>query len=120
MSKITYKISKNKYDKAVELLASGEFNQTEIADEVKISRNTVAKIQKDPETAKIIYDSTDSNIKLALGKAGKTLISLLNARSEKVRLEAAIRILELCGIQVTDKIDIGSDLKIVFEDDYGD
>lgn len=120
MSKKTYNITKIKYDKAVELLAEGILNQTEIAQEVKIARNTVAKIKNDPQTAKIIQDSANEDIKLAAKRAAETLIKLLNANSEMVRLEAAKRILELCGIQVIDKVDLDSNITIVFEDDYGD
>lgn len=119
MSKKTYRISKKKYDKAVELLMQGDLSYTEIAQEVGIARNTLQKIRKDEKTADLIRDNTDSDIKISVNKAGKTLIDLLNARSEFVRLEAAKHILELGGIQVTDKVDINSTEGIKIIDDIG-
>ena len=98
----------------------GDLNYTEIAQEVGIARNTLQKIRKDEETANLIRDNTDSDIKISVNRAGKTLIELLDAKSEFVRFEAAKHILELGGIQVTDKLDISSDLTLIFEDDYGD
>lgn len=119
MSKKTYRISKKKYDKAVELLMQGDLSYTEIAHEVGIARNTLQKIREDEKTADLIRDNTDSDIKISVNKAGKTLIDLLNARSEFVRLEAAKHILELGGIQVTDKVDLNSTEGIKIIDDIG-
>ena len=119
MSKKTYRISKKKYDKAVELLMQGDLSYTEIAQEVGIARNTLQKIREDEETANLIRDNTDSDIKISVNKAGKTLIDLLNARSEFVRLEAAKHILELGGIQVTDKVDLNSSEGVKIIDDIG-
>ena len=119
MSKKTYRISKKKYDKAVELLMQGDLNYTEIAQEVGIARNTLKKIRDDEKTADLIRDNTDSDIKISVNKAGKTLIDLLNARSEFVRLEAAKHILELGGIQVTDKVDLNSSEGVKIIDDIG-
>lgn len=116
MSKMTYNITKIKYDKAVELLAEGILNQSEIAQEVKIARNTVAKIKNDPQTAKIIHDCANEDIKLAAKRAAETLIKLLSAKSEMVRLEASKRILELCGIQVIDKLEIEAETVIIKDD----
>ena len=119
MSKKTYRISKKKYDKAVELLMQGDLSYTEIAQEVGIARNTLQKIREDEKTADLIRDNTDSEIKISVNKAGQTLIGLLGARSEFVRLEAAKHILELGGIQVTDKVDLNSTEGIKIIDDIG-
>lgn len=45
MSKRDYRISKKKYDKAVELLIEGNMNYSETVQEVGISRNTLKKIR---------------------------------------------------------------------------
>lgn len=108
MSKKTYRISEKKYEKAVELLIERRLTYSEIAQEVGISRNTLQKIREDENTANLIKDSTDSEIKISVANAGKTLINLLDARSEFVRLEAAKHILALGGIKVADKADLNS------------
>lgn len=119
MSKKTYKITKNQYEKAVELLIEKKLNYSEIAQEVGIARNTLQRIREDENTANLIKNSANSEIKIAVAKAAKTLIALLDAKSELVRLEAAKHILELCGIQVTDKVDISSTEGIKIIDDIG-
>ena len=99
MSKRDYRISKKKYDKAVELLIEGNMSYTAIAQEVGISRNTLQKIRDDEDTAKFIKDVSNSDLKIAVSKASKTLIDLLDAESETVRLQSAKHILELGGIK---------------------
>ncbi len=117
MSKKTYRISEKKYKKAVELLIERRLTYSEIAQEVGISRNTLQKIREDENTANLIKDNTDSEIKISVANAGKTLIDLLDAKSEFVRLEAAKYILGLGGIQVTDKVDLNSSEGIKIIDD---
>lgn len=119
MSKKTYRISKKKYDKAVELLMQGDLSYTEIAQQVGIARNTLQKIREDEKTTDLIRDNTDSDIKISVNRAGQTLVNLLDAKSEFVRLEAAKHILELGGIQVTDKVDLNSSEGIKIIDDIG-
>lgn len=116
MSKKDYRISKKKHDKALELLIEGNMTYTEIAQEVGISRNTLKKIRDDEATAKIIQNITSSNLKIAVSKAGKTLIDLLDAESETVRLQSARHILELGGIQVKDDMTSLIDKVIIIDD----
>ena len=120
MSKKNYRISKKKYDKAVELLIEGNMSYTAIAQEVGISRNTLQKIRDDEDTAKFIKDVSNSDLKIAISKASKTLIDLLDAESESVRLQSAKHILELGGIKVRDDEDASDGLVLIFDDVYGD
>lgn len=120
MSKRDYRISKKKYDKTVELLIEGNMTYTDIAKQVGISRNTLKKIRDDEDTAKLIKDVSNSDLKIAVSKASKTLIDLLDAESETVRLQSAKHILELGGIKVRDDEDTSDGLVLIFDDVYGD
>lgn len=116
MSKRDYRISQKKYDKAVELLIEGNMTYTDIAKQAGISRNTLQKIRDDEDTAKLIKDISNSDLKIAVSKASKTLISLLDAESETVRLQSARHILELGGIQVKDDMASLIDKVIIIDD----
>ena len=93
---------------------------TDIAKQVGISRNTLKKIRDDEDTAKLIKDVSNSDLKIAVSKASKTLIDLLDAESETVRLQSAKHILELGGIKVRDDEDASDGLVLIFDDVYGD
>ena len=120
MTKKDYRISKKKYNKAVELLIEGNFTYTEIAQQVGIARNTLRKIRDDEDTARLIKDMASGDLKIAVSKASKTLIDLLDAESETVRLQSAKHILELGGIKVRDDEDASDGLVLIFDDVYGD
>lgn len=116
MSKKDYKISQKKYNKAVELLIEGNMTYTDIAQQVGISRNTLKRIRDDEDTAKTIQSMASNDLKIAVSKAGKTLINLLDAESETVRLQSARHILDLGGIQVKDDMTSLIDKVIIIDD----
>lgn len=116
MTKKDYRISKKKYNKAVELLIEGNFTYTEIAQQVGISRNTLKRIRDDEDTARLIKDMASGDLKIAVSKASKTLIELLDAESETVRLQSARHILDLGGIQVKDEMTSLIDKVIIIDD----
>lgn len=116
MSKRDYRISKKKYDKALELLIEGSMTYTEIAQEVGIARNTLKRIRDDEDTARLIKDMASGDLKIAVSKASKTLIELLDAESETVRLQSAKHILDLGGIQVKDDMTSLIDKVIIIDD----
>ena len=116
MSKKDYRISKKKHDKALELLIEGNMTYTEIAQEVGIARNTLKRIRDDEDTARLIKDMASGDLKIAVSKASKTLIELLDAESETVRLQSAKHILELGGIKVKDEMTSLIDKVIIIDD----
>ena len=120
MTKKDYRISKKKYNKAVELLIEGNMTYTDIAQQVGISRNTLKRIRDDEDTAKLIQSTASADLKIAVSKASKTLIELLDAESETVRLQSARHILELGGIQIKDDMASLIDKVIIIDDVYGD
>ena len=89
---------------------------TEIAQEVGIARNTLKRIRDDEDTARLIKDMASGDLKIAVSKASKTLIELLDAESETVRLQSAKHILDLGGIQVKDDMTSLIDKVIIIDD----
>ncbi|HFI0082537.1 phBC6A51 family helix-turn-helix protein [Streptococcus sp. P25B114] len=120
MSKNKYKISDKKLNKALELLALKEMSDSAIAQEVGISRNTLKRIKDDPGHQELFKNESESSIKMASQKAANRLIGLIDAKSELVALQASQLVLELSGIQVTDKQEISIDEPIVLANSWVD
>lgn len=120
MSKNKYKISDKKLNKALELLALKEMSDSAIAQEVGISRNTLKRIKDDPGHQELFKNESETSIKMASQKAANRLIGLIDAKSELVALQASQLVLELSGIQVTDKQEISIDEPIVLANSWVD
>ena len=104
MDKKNFKISKKKLDQAINYLILGELNYSAIAQKVGISRQTLLAIRKDEEVQNRINETARHNLSTGVDKASQTVITLLNAKSEKVRLDAATYILSLANIQPNENL----------------
>ncbi|GEM_PF-2470503 len=104
MDKKNFKISKKKLDQAINYLIIGELNYSAIAQKVGISRQTLLAIRKDEEVQNRINETARHNLSTGVAKASQTVITLLNAKSEKVRLDAATYILSLANIQPNENL----------------
>ena len=104
MDKKKFKISKKKLDQAINYLILGELNYSAIAQKVGISRQTLLAIRKDEEVQNRINETARHNLSTGVAKASQTGITLLNAKSEKVRLDAATYILSLANIQPNENL----------------
>lgn len=104
MDKKKFKISKKKLDQAINYLIIGELNYSAIAQKVGISRQTLLAIRKDEEVQNRINETARHNLSTGVAKASQTVITLLNAKSEKVRLDAATYILSLANIQPNENL----------------
>ena len=104
MDKKKFKISKKKLDQAIKYLILGELNYSAIAQKVGISRQTLLAIRKDEEVQNRINETARHNLSTGVAKASQTVITLLNAKSEKVRLDAATYILSLANIQPNENL----------------
>ena len=104
MDKKKFKISKKKLDQAINYLILGELNYSAIAQKVGISRQTLLAIRKDGEVQNRINETARHNLSTGVAKASQTVITLLNAKSEKVRLDAATYILSLANIQPNENL----------------
>lgn len=104
MDKKKFKISKKKLDQAINYLIIGELNYSAIAQKVGISRQTLLAIRKDEDVQNRINETARHNLSTGVAKASQTVITLLNAKSEKVRLDAATYILSLANIQPNENL----------------
>jgi len=104
MDKKKFKISKKKLDQAINYLIIGELNYSAIAQKVGISRQTLLAIRKDEEVQNRINETARHNLSTGVAKTSQTVITLLNAKSEKVRLDAATYILSLANIQPNENL----------------
>lgn len=104
MDKKNFKISKKKLDQAINYLIIGELNYSAIAQKVGISRQTLLAIRKDEEVQNRINETARHNLSTGVAKASQTVITLLNVKSEKVRLDAATYILSLANIQPNENL----------------
>ena len=104
MDKKKFKISKKKLDQAINYLILGELNYSAIAQKVGISRQTLLAIRKDEEVQNRINETARHNLSTGVAKASQTVITLLNAKSEKVRLDAATYILSLANIHPNENL----------------
>ena len=104
MDKKKFKISKKKLDQAINYLILGALNYSAIAQKVGISRQTLLAIRKDEEVQNRLNETARHNLSTGVAKASQTVITLLNAKSEKVRLDAATYILSLANIQPNENL----------------
>lgn len=93
----------NKHQKAIKLLFEGSLKRKEIAEELNISEQSLYNWLKDNDFTK----AYDEYVKLIMGKSsGKalnTMLSLMSAKSEMVRFNAAKDILDRGGYAPVDK-----------------
>lgn len=91
---------------AIELLFEGSLKRHEIAEELKISEQTLYNWLKDEDFTR----AYDNYVKLIMGKSsGKalnTMLNLLRARSEMVRFNAAKDILDRGGYAPVEKKEV--------------
>lgn len=106
-----------KQKKCIELMISGDRTQKQIADELKVSENTICNWKKNDDFMAEYTSSLKSNMKDVAAKAFNTEIKLLSARSEMVRLMAAKDILDRAGFKPDDNVNVNGVGKVVIVDD---
>lgn len=110
----------SKMDKAINMMVYTNLTQREIAEKLDVREETISrwknredfKSKKKEEEGKFLFELTSP--------AMRTMRELLNSHSDYVRFQAAQDILDRTGYKPTDKVDLSSDLTLIFEDDYGD
>lgn len=109
-----------KQKRCVQLMVVGEYTQKQIAEQVKVSQQTICTWKKDPEFMAAYESLLKNNIQSMAAKAFQTHTKLLAAKSEMVRYMAAKDILDRAGYKPTDKVDIDStDMELNIKVDYG-
>lgn len=96
--------------KCLGLLVSAEMTQKQIAAEIKVSEQTICAWKKDAEFIEGYNNLMRSTVRSVSAKALKTLVSLLDAESEQVRLNAAKDILDRAGFKPEEKVEINGNV----------
>lgn len=103
----------SKQKKCIELMASGEFTQKEIANKINITEKTICTWKKDKEFMSELDELVRISIQSLAAKAFRTQTNLLNAKSEMVRYMVAKDILDRAGFKPIDKLEVGGAIPIV-------
>ena len=102
-----------KQKKCLELMALGEFSQKEIANQIKVTEQTVSNWKKNEEFMNEYNSLVKLSIQSLAAKAFKTHTSLLKARSEMVRYMVAKDILDRAGFKPSDKLEVDTAIPVV-------
>ncbi|MCU7356264.1 MAG: phBC6A51 family helix-turn-helix protein [Enterococcus canintestini] len=109
------------HQKAIELLFEGSMKRREIAEELKITEQTLYNWLKDDDFSKAYDDHVKTIMSKSSGKALNTMLSLLSAKSEMVRFNAAKDIMDRGGLAPIDKQEIKQDINFdIVIDDWDD
>lgn len=90
--------------KCIGLMVSTDMTQKEIAQEIKVSQQTICTWKKDPEFQEAHEKMLKSVIRSTASQAFRTLMRLLDADSEAVQFNAAKYILEMAGYKPEDTL----------------
>ena len=110
----------SKQRKCVELMALGDRTQKEIAEQLRITEATICNWKKNEDFQMEYIEFVRRNLSGAVAKAFNVEISLLNARSEMVRLLAAKDVLDRAGFKPEDNVNLNTDMDLHITIDYGD
>ena len=106
---------------ALSLMFNGEkLTQTEIAKRVGVQRKTLSNWKKSKEFKAAFDGLINQQLQDIAPRALDTLVSLLNAQSEKIRLDAAQALLDRAGYTKENKISVGSHTPVVIQNDLKD
>ena len=101
------------YRKVVELMLTTNMNYAQIGAEVGVTKQTIANWNARGELKELREELIRNAFLEYAPRALKTLVDLLSARSEKVRLDAAVQILDRAGFVIPEKVDFGGAIQFV-------
>ncbi len=101
-----------KQRKCIELLVQGELSQKEIAEEIKVSEQTICNWKKNDEFRSEYDNLMRVCIQSFAAKAFQTQKRLLNAKSEMVRYMVSKDILDRAGYKPIEKIEAEVDTEL--------
>lgn len=106
--------------KAIEMLVQGGYTQREIADAVGVTQTTISTWKnKDDKFKDALHERQLTFLGDAVPKAMKTMIDLLDSKSDYVRFQAADNILTRMGFDPVDRQEVSVELP-TFVDDIKD
>lgn len=101
--------------KCLELMVLGTHTQKQIAQEVKVSEQTICSWKKNDEFMDEYNRLVRGCIQSLASRALRTLIELLDASSESVRYNVAKDILDRAGFKPEEKVTINETVSDPFE-----
>ena len=108
-----------KFEKCITLMITSDFNQKQIAEELKVTEQTISNWKKREDFQKLKKEMQQNYLNDQAAPALKTLSRLLKAKSELVRLQAATDILDRTGYKPVDRKEIEHTGAVQFIDDIG-
>nr|WP_277988643.1 phBC6A51 family helix-turn-helix protein [Enterococcus sp. MJM12] len=109
------------HQKAIVMLFEGDMTRAEIASQLQIAESTLYNWLKDDDFSKAYDDHVKTIMSKSSGKALNTMLSLLSAKSEMVRFNAAKDIMDRGGLAPIDKKEIKQDINFdIVIDDWDD
>lgn len=109
-----------KQKKCIELMASGEFKQKEIAKMINVTEKTICAWKKDDEFMKELDYLIVISIRSVAAKAFKTQTKLLDSKNDMVRYMAAKDILDRAGFKPDEKLKVEGFSTVVIVNDMGE
>lgn len=106
----------SKQQKCVGLMALGDRTQKQIAETIHVTEATICNWKKNAEFMTAYTAALKNSMREVAARAFKTELSLLSARSEKVRLMAAKDILDRAGFKPDDNINLACDPVVIVND----
>lgn len=94
----------------LDLMINSKLSQKQIAKQIKMSEQTICNWKKDAEFMAQYNKLLRSSLQSVAGKAVRTLVSLLDADSEQVRLNAAKDVLDRAGFKPEDRLAINGNV----------
>lgn len=103
--------------KAINMMVEGQLTQKQIAEELKVTEQTIVAWKKKQEFKEELINAERNLLKGLTVKAVKTMEQLLTAKSELVRFNAASDILDRTGHKPTEKQEVAHEGLVQLVDD---
>ncbi len=94
----------------LDLMVNSKLTQKAIAKKIQVSEQTICNWKKDPEFIAEHNKLLRASLRSVATKAARTLVDLLKAESEQVRLNAAKDILDRAGFKPEEKVEINGNV----------
>jgi uncharacterized protein YjcR len=101
----------------IKMLADGSLMQKEIAQQLKVSEQTICNWKRKPEFAAEYNDAVRENIRFAAGKAYAKQVELLDSPDGRVASAAAADLLDRAGFKPDGNINLNGNLPVVIVGD---
>ena len=102
------------------MFSNKKISQNEIADILGVTRATISAWKRSKKFKAAFDNLINQQLQDIAPRALDTLISLLHADSEKIRLDAAQALLDRAGYTKENKISVGSHTPVVIQNDLKD